>query len=387
MVRQDYPSFAEIELNLFHQNIDLIYRVAGRRKIIPVIKANAYGHGAVALSAELCKRNEVHTQAVGVLSEAAMLRKSGIAGRLMVLDGILPTQAKMAVELNLEPVISNLEEAKRLSRVAGKKKVSIHFKLNTGMSRLGADCQTAFDLYKKIIGIKKLRVVSIMTHFASSDCDKLFTNKQIAKFDDFCDSLSASGVDLPPKHAANTSGVFRHPSSHYDFVRPGLGLYGIQEFDGQNTGLSPILSWFARIIMIRDLKKGDPVSYNLTWTSSRKRKVAIAMVGYADGFNRALSNKWQAIINGVRIPQVGTICMDNCFFDVTGTEASIGDVITLIGTDGGKTVSAIKMARALDTIAYEVLCLIGARTTRFYLKSGRVVGAPSRIYQADKTFT
>jgi len=125
----------------------------------------------------------------------------------------------------------------------------------------------------------------------------------------------------------------------------------------------------------------------LTWTSSRKRKVAIAMVGYADGFNRALSNKWQAIINGVRIPQVGTICMDNCFFDVTGTEASIGDVITLIGTDGGKTVSAIKMARALDTIAYEVLCLIGARTTRFYLKSGRVVGAPSRIYQADKTFT
>ncbi|MBI4828746.1 MAG: alanine racemase [Nitrospinae bacterium] len=208
-----------------------------------------------------------------------------------------------------------------------------------------------------------------MTHFADSgSAEGHFTNRQLDRFDDILGALRARGHNLPPVHAANTAALFLSPRARYDLVRPGIGLFGVQEFDGRDAGLKPILSWKARIILTRKVGKGESVSYGMRWKSPGAREVAVVMAGYADGYSRQLSGKARAIMGGKLIRQIGTICMDNCMFDVTGCAARAGDVVTLIGEEGRARVTAVELARECGTIAYEVLCGIGRRVERVYVR-------------------
>lgn len=371
MVKLHYPVYAEIDLDRMHSNLDLLGKRASV-PMLPVIKANAYGHGAAALAKEIGSRSDVAGLSVGTVDEALELRKAGYKGRALVLDGVFAEQAAQVVRHKLEVVVSSIDQVKMLVAKAARSPVSIHLKINTGMTRLGADPENAVELYKKAASMKKTAIVGVMTHLADSNKRKGYAPTQIKIFDDILSSIRASGFLLPTRHAANTAAVFLHPKARYDMVRPGIGVYGIQEFGGRDVGLKPVLSLRARIMITRRLLKGTPVSYGMTWVAPRKCKVAVVCAGYADGYSRSFSNKAHAIINGGKIRQIGIVCMDNCLFDVTYANAKTGDVVTLIGEDKKAAVKAVELARLAKTISYEILCGIGRRATRVYIRSGKV---------------
>lgn len=371
IVKLDYPLWAEIDLERFHHNLDVISHTAGT-PLLPVIKANAYGHGAVTLAKELVKRKDVAAITVGTVDEAAELRKSGIKGRIIVLLGVFPEYAGAVSEYGLEAVVSSYEAASYIATKAARKPVPLHFKINTGMTRLGAGPHIAAELYKRLSRLKGVKIAGVMTHLADSDRKNGFTNKQLAVFDEVCASIRDAGFTLPPRHVANTSGVFIHPKSRYELVRPGIGIFGVQPFAGDSVGLLPVLSLRGRVSMLREVKKGTPVSYGGKWKSPAKRRVAVVGAGYADGYPRGLSNHVFGIINGRKVRQIGTVCMDNIMFDVTGVSARYGGVITLIGEDGEESVTAAQLARKLRGIPYEILCGIGRRVPRVYIRGGKV---------------
>lgn len=365
------PAYAQIDLDRLNSNLDLISQKA-KVPMIPVIKANAYGHGALTIAREIGKRRDVAALSVGTVAEGAELRQGGIKGRIIVLDGFLPDQAREISQNSLEVVASSIEEAKLLAGKSGREPVPVHIKINTGMTRLGADPEGALAFYNQVSRLKKVAIVGLMTHLAASNLKKGHTPTQISIFNQIISAIRSSGGQTPPIHAANTAAIFLHPKSHYDIVRPGIGIYGVQEFSGKNVGLKPILSLNARVAMIRNVSKGTPVSYGSTWISPGKRRVALVPIGYADGYSRRLSNRAHAIINGKKIKQIGIICMDNCLFDVTGASAKPGDEVTLIGGDKRATITVNQLARKLDTITYEILCAIGRRIPRVYVKSGKI---------------
>ncbi len=371
-MKLNYPSHAEIDLNKFHANVDLISATA-KVPLLPVIKANAYGHGMLQVAGELIERKEIEALCVGTFEEAKQLRASGVKNRIIVLDGVVKERAGEISDLDLESVVSSAEDAKALANKAGKgKTVKVHLNFNTGMGRLGAAPSDAIEVYKKLARMKKVALVSVKTHFADSPNRGGYTRKQIDIFDDVLGAIRSAGHTLPPIHAANTAGIFLHPKSRYDLVRPGIGLYGIQEFVGPDVGLKPILTWRARVMHVRKVAKGESVSYGMSWTSPGNKMAALCGVGYADGYSRALSNRAHAIIGGKKIRQIGVICMDNCLFDITNTEVKTGDMITLIGSNGSQEIKAIDMAKKAGTIAYEILCGIGQRAPRLYMRSGKL---------------
>jgi len=373
IVKLNYPSHVEIDLDRLHSNIDLISRKAGSA-LAPVIKADAYGHGAVAIARQLSERREVAAFCVWTLSEAARLRKHGVKGRIIVLGGVFPEEAKEAVNLGLEIIISSLREARALTAKAGRNRAIAHLKINTGMTRLGAGPDDVYEIFRSVSRMKKISLAGVMTHLADSDRPRSKTTKaQLKLFDDIVSSAASAGIAIPPRHTANTGAIFLHSASRYELVRPGIGIYGVQEFGGKDAGLKPILSWRARVALVREVRKGEPVSYGMTWVSPGRRKVAVVQVGYADGYCRRLSNRAHAIIGGKKIRQIGTICMDNCLFDITGLDkVKAGDSVTLIGSDGEQTMPIKKLARKLDTISYEIMCGINQRLARVYLLGGKV---------------
>ena len=339
-----------------------------------MIKANAYGHGAIAVAKEIASRKDVDALCVMTVAEASELRRAGIKKRLVLLGGCAKSQAEEVLSLDCEVVASDLETVKALAVKAGKKPARIHLKINTGMTRLGVDAEDAVSLYKKIASLPKIIVTGLMTHFAAAGSDAVMTKKQIALFDDISSAVRASGHTLPPRSAANTAALFLHPDSVYDAVRPGIGIYGVQPFPGKSRGLKPVMSLYGRVMMTRKVKKGQSVSYGMTWKSPGDREVAVVGAGYADGYAIRLSNQTRAIIKGLYAEQIGVICMDSCLFDVTGKNVKKGDVVTLIGEEGGKKVTAAHLATTLDTVAYEVLCGVGRRAPRLYRKGKRITG-------------
>jgi alanine racemase len=371
-VKPFHPLFVHVDLDRLSGNMDIIAKVAGV-PLLPVVKANAYGHGAVTVGLALSRRKEVAGLCVGTVAEAMELRLAGYKGRLVVLDGVFAEQAQVVADHALEVVISSLQIAQSLARHAGKRPVPVHFKINTGMTRLGAQADEAVKIYEKVASLKGVIIVGLMTHLADSGVKDGFTQRQTALFDDIVSALRSRGFQLPPRHAANTGGIFLHPQSRYDLVRPGIGVYGIQEFAGKNAGLSPVLSLTARISHIQRVQRGMTVSYSMKWKSPGDRDVAVVQAGYADGYHRSMSGKTRAIVNGGMARQVGVICMDNAMFDVTGLGANTGDEAILIGENGGRKITAHDLAQKAGTISYEILCAIGRRAPRLYVKNGRVV--------------
>ncbi|VAX22912.1 Alanine racemase [hydrothermal vent metagenome] len=375
MAKPKFPIWAEINLGDINANLDLISRTA-KVPMLPVIKANAYGHGAVELYKEISRHSNVAGLSVGTVGEALELRRAGYKKRLVILDGFLPNQVPDIINSRSEVVVSSIENIRLLARLAGREPVPVHIKINTGMTRLGADPDGAVEFYKKTARVKKIGIAGVMTHLADSGTK---ANAQISLFNETLSAIRSCGFTLPQRHAANTSAIFLNPKASYDMVRPGIGIYGVQNFAGKNVALKPALSLRARIMMVREVAKGATVSYGMTWTAQQKRVVAVVCAGYADGYSRSLSNKAHAIIKGIKIRQIGTICMDNSLFDVTGTGAKAGDVVTLIGSDKSKNIPVTKIAKLAGTISYEILCGIGRRVTRVYTRSGKVFNVSGEL--------
>lgn len=340
--------------------------------IITVVKADAYGHGALEVSRVLLEEG-ASILAVATVSEAADLRKGGITGPILILGRMLETQAEAALRWNAEITIADMSMARALSEVAVRKgvKARIHVKVDTGMTRLGLPLDTAHRDILKIASLPGLDLRCVLTHFANADlADQEFTRIQIERFDEIRQKLSLDGVNTC-FHIANSAAILTSQGLRESGARPGIMLYGSapSEIIG-GEGLSPVLAWKCRVLQVRDVPSGTGISYGHDYFTKRPSSIATISVGYADGYLRSLTNSGQVLVRGSRAPVVGRVTMDMTMVDVTdipGVEA--GDEVVLIGTQDGAVITAEELAAWAGTISYEIFCAISHRVKRVYLDS------------------
>ena len=364
---------AEIDLRAFRHNLQSLRNyLAPQTQIMAVVKADAYGHGAVP-----CARIAIDSGAdylgAGVIEEGIELRKSGINTPILILGSIFPNEVEDLVYYDLATILFNLPLAQALSKEGRKqnKIVSVHIKLDTGMNRLGVSPKYLTTLLDQIQNLPNLKIEGISTHFSSADNEDLsITQEQIEKFR----TTLAKLKNLPIVHCANTSALFRIPESHFNMVRPGLILYGSlpspsinKVFSQKGNHFQPVMQWKSQIILIKSIFKGQPISYSGSFVTRKNSLVATLPIGYADGLHRSLSNKIDVLIRGKRAPQIGNICMDMTLIDVTkikGVEE--GDEVVLFGEQEGQVIQVEEMATKGETIPYEILCNVGKRVPRIY---------------------
>ena len=384
--------WAEIDMNAAEHNFKLIKsKLDSKTKLCCVVKANAYGHGAVYLS-KLYEKLGADFFAVSNIEEAMQLRNNGITTPILIL-GYTPTScASILAENNISQSVFSYSYAKELSKCAEADgvRVKIHIKLDSGMGRIGFDCiHQKDDMINSIIDVCNMTGLEnegIFTHFAIADDGKdgaEFTKLQYERFIFAVDTLKARGIEFSIKHCANSATTFEYPEYHLDMVRVGVVLYGLapsQKVRGCED-LIPVMSLKSVISMIKEIEEGDTVSYGCTFKATKKTKIATAPVGYADGFWRSnATNGTQMLIHGQRVNIVGRVCMDQLMLDVTDIKGVCeGDYITLIGTDKNEFIGADELARNNRTIGYEMICAIGERVPRFYIKDHDIVFVKDNI--------
>lgn len=340
------------------------------RPVIAVVKADAYGHGAVEVSGKLAADGAEYL-AVAFMDEARELRQAGIGLPIIVL---FDTDVRQAFEYNVTPVIAGMKAAVVLSREAERlgRSIKIHIKVDTGMGRLGLREFVRRDILE-IAGLKGIIIEGVMSHFSEADIlDRSFAYSQIGAFTELRDELAASGLRIPLFHLANSAGVMALPGSHFDAVRPGIMLYGYSPFvsaAGDMPELVPAMSVKGRMLSVRRLRAGTPISYGRTFVTRRESLIGVVAAGYADGFSRLFSNNADVLVRGRRAPVVGRVCMDVTMIDVTGIDGvSDADDVIIVGSQGGENVSACELARLAGTIPYEVMLSLGNRARRVYIR-------------------
>lgn len=375
------PVWAEINLDNLAFNMRQIRNKAKSKDIIAVVKADAYGHGALDIAPVLLE-NGATSLAVAVVSEGVELRRGGIECPIMVLGFTPPSLMDDLVKYDIQQTVFSYSYAKELSAIAEKnhKKARIHIAVDTGMGRIGfMPNKESVEEVLKISTLTNIEIQGIFSHFSTADeKDKEYTDYQLAKFNEFYDALSNVGVRIKIRHIANSAAIIELPKTHFEAVRPGIILYGYypsEEVDKSNIQLKPVMELKTNIAHIKKIPSGYYISYGRKFKSTRETVVATLPVGYADGYTRLLFNKAKVIINGQFAPVVGRICMDQCMVDVTNIkgEIKVGDEVILIGEKGGISINADHIAEMLGTINYEVVCMISKRVPRVYIKDGEVV--------------
>ncbi|MFO7173872.1 MAG: alanine racemase [Bacillota bacterium] len=340
--------------------------------LMAVVKADGYGHGAAPV-AQAALAAGAEWLGVATVEEGIQLRQAGIAAPILVLGPIAPEQAAQAVGHHLRVACFDLEVPRALAaaaRTAGRT-ARVHLKVDTGMGRLGVRPEEVAALARAVADLPGVEVEGIFTHFASADePDPAPTREQIARFEAALEAVAAAGVRPRVRHACNSAGLMRFPEAHYDLVRAGIALYGLPPDPGLPwpAQLRPALSLYSRVAMVKTMRPGETLSYGRTWQARGGERVATVPVGYADGYRRLFSNRFYALIGGRRCPVVGRVCMDQTLFLLPpDLEVHPGDEVVLLGRQGEEAITADDWARALGTISYEVLCLIGPRVTRVYV--------------------
>jgi len=339
-------------------------------EVIGVVKADAYGHGAVEIGRALAGEG-VRRLAVAIVEEAIALREAGVPGSILVLGAFSSGGAEEIAARGFEAVVSDMAFAERLSGAAHAlgRTVGVHLKFDTGMGRFGFMPANAVETTQRILALPGLNVVGAMTHFAASDeaAHVKFTREQIRCLTTIRDRLREAGITIPLWHAANSAGILGYPEAHLDAVRPGIALYGgVPKYPSPcPVALKQVMTLKTFIAQVRELPAGHTVSYGRTFRTQRPSRFAVLAIGYADGYNRPLSNKGEVLIRGRRAPVTGRVCMDTTVVDVTGIpEARPGDEVVLCGSQGGETISVDDMATALGTIPHTVMTGITARVPR-----------------------
>lgn len=366
------PTSASVDLTALAQNMAQVRRLAPHCEVLAVVKANAYGHGAIEISRAL-QRLTVRRFGVATIEEGIALRQAGIHDAIVVMGATIPAQFPDLVAGQLTPVLyrADMVPAFAAQVPPGEAAYPVHIKIETGMGRLGVLPRELPDLVGRPEFRATLRLEGLMTHLADADhSDPAHTERQLAQFQQVLDTLRQGGLTLPLVHAANSAGIIKYPASRYSLVRPGIMLYGYHTLakDEAAPELRPVLTWKTTIAHLRRIQPGDSISYNRTFVASRQSHIAVLPVGYADGYNRLLSNRGMVLIGGRRVPVVGRVCMDMIMVDVTDVPgAEIGQEAVLIGQQGQERITAADLAAWQQTIPYEVLCAIGTRVPRHYL--------------------
>ena len=376
------PVWAEISLKAILHNLRTIRKQVGSsRKILAVVKSNAYGLGAVPIAKALQKAG---TEWFGVTcaNEGVELREAGIRKRILILTGFWPGEEKRLIQNNLTPTVTRVDDLGHLERAAkaagGKSRLRFHLKINTGMNRLGISADEVDSFAQTLAKCKHIELEGTFTHFASAeDFTAQQTNDQEKTFLACLERLRALGVSPGIVHMANSGAICARPSTWADMVRPGAILYGYyQSFDppqkkqevmGQ-VALHPCLSLRARIISLRNVPVGQGVGYAARFVTKRPSRIAVINAGYADGVVRALTNRGWALVRGRRVPLVGTISMDLTTLDLTDVpEAVLGDVVTIYGKDGDAAIEVSEVAHSIGTVTSDLLCALGRRVPKFYV--------------------
>lgn len=366
-------TYITIDLEAFRQNILNIYAFSNV-PMIAVIKTDGYGHGAVRLAKELEQFSFVWGYAVATIEEAVELREAGLQKRILILGYVFPDAYETMIQYRITPTVFDTESAELLSREAEKqkKKIPIHIKVDTGMSRIGLPAaKEGIETVKKIAALGSLTIEGIFTHLAKADeWDHAPAQQQIDRFKTFCWELERDGIVVPLKHCANSAGILAFESAKMDLMRAGIIIYGLVPSDEVPVGtvsLKPVLSWKSAVTYVKTLPAGVPVSYGGTYITSGETKVATIPVGYGDGYPRLLSNRGAVLIRGKRAPIIGRVCMDQFMVDVTKIEGvRRGDTVTLIGSDQEEEIRIEELAKLCGTIHYEIACNINKRVPRIY---------------------
>ncbi len=370
------PARVEIDLAALDQNIKNIRAKAGKAALIGVIKADAYGHGAVAC-AEVLRRNGCRTFAVATLEEAAHLRASGAGEEIIVLGLVPDAYADDAARLDVIPAVCSYENAAAFSAAAQRCGVLMQVlaAVDTGMGRIGyqpEEVEKAAAEIQAMNRLPNLEVAGVFSHMSTADCaDKSFSRLQEQRFNAFVAGLNARGAGVKMRTLANSASIMEIPSVLFEAVRPGIILYGLYpsgEVDRSQLALKPVMQVKANIVHIKDVPAGFSVGYGRRFISDRPSRIATVPVGYADGLPRPYSQAAQVIVRGKLAPAAGNICMDQFMVDVTDVPGvQTGDEVIIMGSDGVNTISADDIAAATGTINYEIVCAFGQRLPKVYL--------------------
>ncbi len=368
------PTRAEINLGAIAFNLQGIRRQVAPAGIMAVVKADAYGHGALQVSRVALEEGASYL-AVAVIDEAIALRKAGIEAPLLVFGGFSHEDARLFVDWELDATVFDRQGLALISQAARKRNrpVRVHVKADTGMGRLGVDFREAVPFIEMVRNTEGVELTGLYTHFATSDAlDKSYANLQLLRYKSLIDELASKGIRIPLKHTANSGAILDMPGSWFDLVRPGIMMYGHYP-SAETTGsveIHPAMSFKTAVIQVKQIERGQSVSYGRTLIADRPMTIATLPVGYADGYNRLLSNRGEVLIRGRRFPVAGRVCMDLIMAAAgAGDEIRTGDEVVLFGRQGDEEISVASICELLGTIPYEVTCWISKRVPRVYMHS------------------
>jgi alanine racemase len=370
------PVWAEIDLDALAGNISEARRLTSpTAKIMAVVKANGYGHGAVEVSRTVLAGG-ADWLGVARLDEGLTLREAGIGAPILILGYLPPEQSADLVRSSLSQAVYTSDMALALAAAASAEgtRAKVHLKIDTGMGRIGWVAGPGAVREILILARNRhLEIEGIFTHFASADlADKGYTKEQLAKFTGLIEELRRNGLEIPIKHAANSAALMEMPETHLDMVRAGIILYGLypsEEVDRSRIKLRPVMSLKAKVAFVKKVPAGFKVSYGCTYTTENETVIATLPLGYADGYSRLLSSKGCALLHGRLAPVVGRVCMDQIMVDVGHIPGiAAGDEAVLIGRQGDQEITADEIAGLLGTINYEVVCMVSHRVPRVYKK-------------------
>jgi alanine racemase len=363
----------EVDLEAIRHNIAAIRQLLQpSTQLMSVVKADGYGHGAVAV-AQTALSAGASWLAVATVEEGISLRMAGIDAPILLFGPVIcKEEIDALVEYRLQPTVCSLDQAGRFSE-AGLGSISIHLKVDTGMSRLGVSWQEAQDLLSAIRVLPNVSVASLYSHLATADAvDPTTAREQFTRFAQLVETLQRQGCRPQLVHLANSTATLTFPDTHFDLVRIGLAQYGLYPSSHLQAvvALRPALALKAKIIFVKTVPPGTGVSYGHTFRTARRTRLATVSIGYGDGISRALSNRIDFLVRGRRARQVGTITMDQCLIDISDVpEASDGDIVTLLGQDGEERISIADWAEQLGTIPYEILTALSPRLPRIVCQS------------------
>jgi alanine racemase len=360
------PTRADIDLAALSHNLRAVRARLRGSRLYAVVKADAYGHGLGPI-ARAFEREGVDGLCVALAEEGLMLRGSGVTAPILVLSGAYSDAHARVLRAHLTPVVQDFAQAQAFARAAQGADVGVHLKIDTGMARLGVPVDELGAWLDAVRALPNLRIDGVMTHLASADSDPAFTALQLRSFDAALAAVRAAGHKPRWVHAANSAGTYLHPDAQRDLVRVGLALYGIAPAREAQPELRPVMVLRSEVLALRDLPTGGGVGYDQTYHASRPSRIATVPIGYGDGLMRAGSNRGSMLVGGRRCPIVGRISMDLTTLDVTDVPGcAVGDEVVVLGTQGSQQLSAVDVADACGTIAYEVLTNISPRVPRVY---------------------
>jgi alanine racemase len=373
------PTRVEISLDALRYNMEQFRRVLPPdMKMMAVVKANGYGHGAIEIAEEAVRAGAAYV-GVAFLDEAMELRKAGIRAPILVLGYTPPEGIPLARENNVTLNVYDREMLEALRDSEAGKPIKIHIKIDSGMGRLGLhNSEDATHFIEEALTIPHVQVEGLFTHYAKADeTDKGYTVQQHERFDAVVKHFANRGIEFPYLHAGNSAAAIDSPELSYNMVRLGISMYGLypsEEVNKQRIPLKPVLSWKTGVVMLKKLPPNSGVSYGVIYRTQDHEMIATLPVGYADGYTRRLTGRAQVLIGGRKVPVVGRICMDQCMIDVSRVpNAALHDEVVLIGEQDGEIITAEDVATQLETINYEITCMISHRVPRVYVSGGKVV--------------